>query len=366
MRSRSSGACKAFRCWASSHRYLAVYFRAQEEEEAWKRVSYHYDAFNKRQKEFLAKRIARMTPKKPPSSQMADDSPIDDSQPTTPSAKAKGKQRDMGMDDTWKAINEQHLPQDMQRGVRIARALIHSVQPSPSSSGKSPSPKRQKRNSNTPLPTPTLHDGELDLIGQALDDEVERRMHSVEFKIEYLLACAHAARSMVYVAEELLNRWFELLNHNLASRANIQLGAPSTSSSSAPGSSSAPAPSNASDPSSVGGFLAKYVPRRLPPAGFAITGYEDIDDPSSSSSTSRIPMPSCSGLDPQDLFRALSLVDRKRPPGMVGDAARRAARDVARAGESGIGAIGERPVQKVPTTPRRGDRTIRRDRTPAR
>ena len=308
-----------------------------------------------------------MTPKEPPSSQTADDSPVDDSQPTTPSAKVKGKQRDMGIDDSWKSINEQHLPQDMQRGVRIARALIRSVQPSPSSSGKSPSPKRPKRSSNTPLPTPTLHDGEFDLIGQALDDEVERRMHSVEFKIEYLLACAHAARSMVFVAEELLNRWFELLNHNLASRANIQLGAPSTSSSSsAPGSSSAPASSNASDPSSVGGFLAKYVPRRLPPSGFAITGYEDIEDPSLSSSVRRIPMPSSSGLDPQDLFRALSLVDRKRPPGMVGDAARRAARDVARAGESGIGAIGERPVQKVPTTPRRGDRTIRRDRTPAR
>lgn len=310
-----------------------------------------------------------MAPKEPPSSQTADDSPVDDSQPTTPSAKAKGKQRDMSIDDSWKAINEQHLPQDMQRGVRIARALIRSVQPSPSSSGKSPSPKRQKRRSNTPLPppTPSLYNGELDLIGQALDDEVERRMHSVEFKIEYLLACAHAARSMVYVAEELLNRWFELLNHNLASRANIQLGVHSTSSSSsAPGSSSTPASSNPSDPSTVCGFLAKYVPRRLPPAGFAITGYEDMDDPSPSSSVSRIPMPSSSGLDPQDLFRALSLVDRKRPPGMVGDAARRAARDVARAGESGIGAIGERPVQKVPTTPRRGDRTIRRDRTPAR
>lgn len=352
MRSRSSGTYMEFRCWSGSY----VYRRAQEEEEAWKRLSYHYDAFSKRQKEFLEKRIARMAPKDPPS----DDTPVDESQPATPSAKAKGKQRDMGIDDSWKAINEHDLPQDMRRGVRIARALIHSVQPKPpSSSGKSPSPKRQKRSSSTPLPlpTPSLPDGELDLIGQALDDEVERRMHSVEFKLEYLLSCAHAARSMVYVAEELLNRWFELLNHNLASRTHIQLPSTSpSSSSSAPGrASSAPA---ASDPSVVGGFLAKYVPRRLPPAGFAITGYEDINDP---------PLPpSSSGLDPQDLFRALSLVDRKRPPGMVGDAARRAARDVARAGESGVGAIGERPVQKVPTTPRRGDRTIRRDRTPAR
>ncbi|KAF8343623.1 Mis12-Mtw1 protein family-domain-containing protein [Amanita rubescens] len=336
-------------------RYAEHIKRAQEEEETWKRVSYHYDAYIKRQKEFLAKRMARMTP--------SPTSAATYSQPTTPSAKAKGKQRDMGMDDPFKAINVHDLPPDMQRGISIAKALIAS----------SPPPqKRLKRNSSTPLPMPTLPDGELDLIGQALDEEIERRMHHVEFKLDYLLSCAHAARAMVKTAEELLNRWFEILDQNLASRVNIQLGAPSTSSSSSSstsGAGSAPSSSNLSDPSSLGGFLTKYVPRRLPPAGFAISGYEEEEDTPSSSSASHIPPPPpppTLGMDPRDLLRALSLVDRTRPPAMVGDAARRAAREVARAGETGIGVVGERPIQKVPTTPRRADRTIRRDRTPAR
>ncbi|KAF8345242.1 hypothetical protein F5887DRAFT_1074613 [Amanita rubescens] len=176
---------------------------------------------------------------------------------------------------------------------------------------------------------PTLPDGELDLIGQALDEETERRMHHVEFKLDYLLSCAHAARAMVKTAEELLNRWFEILDHNLASRVNIQLGAPPTSSSSSSATSSAGsalASSNLSDPSSLGGFLAKYVSRRLPPAGFVISGYEEVDDMPSSSSTSRIlpPPPALiSGMDPRDLLRTLSLVDR-------------AGREVPWAGETGM------------------------------
>ncbi|KAF8345243.1 Mis12-Mtw1 protein family-domain-containing protein [Amanita rubescens] len=112
-------------------RYAEQIKRAQEEEETWKRVSYHYDAYIKRQKEFLAKRMARMTP--------SPTSAATDSQPTTPSAKAKGKQRDMGMDDPCKAINVHDLPPDMQHGISIAEALIASVQPKPpSTSGKSP------------------------------------------------------------------------------------------------------------------------------------------------------------------------------------------------------------------------------------
>jgi hypothetical protein len=250
MRTTLNGVLNTLCCWIRP--YLSV--RAQEEEEAWNQVSYHYDAYIKRQKEFLAKRIARMTP----SSTHA----ADDSQPTTPSAKANGKQRDTGMDDPWKSINIQDLPPDMKRGIAIAKALVASVQPKhPSASGKSP-PQKQQRNSNTPLPMPTLPDGELDLIGQALDEEIERRMHHVDFKLDYLLSCAHAARAMVKTAEELLNRWFEILEHNLSSRVNIQPGAPSTS----------------SNPSNLGGFLAKYVPRRLPPAGFVISGYEEEDD----------------------------------------------------------------------------------------
>src|SRR6266576_2658129 len=71
------------------HRRIHPYHstRAQEEEEAWKRVSYHYDTYIKLQQECLAKRIARMTPSSTPAP--------DDSQPMTPSAKAESKHRDV-------------------------------------------------------------------------------------------------------------------------------------------------------------------------------------------------------------------------------------------------------------------------------
>lgn len=44
--------------------------------------------------------------------------------------------------------------------------------------------------------------------------------------------------------------------------------------------------------------------------------------------------------DPQDLLRALSRVDAERPPALVGDAARRAVREVQRVNEGG--GVGER------------------------
>ncbi|KAF8632735.1 hypothetical protein AX15_001706 [Amanita polypyramis BW_CC] len=409
-------------------RYAEQIKRAQEEEEAWKRMRYHYDAYVKRQKEMLEKRKARMTTKKqlPPSlpSQMGDEV-SEDTHPTTPSDKAKGKQRDTSADDPWKGINEHNLPEDLQRAVKIARALIASVQaekaPSPElpqsqtspglSSSSSQSRKRPKRGSDTPLPvhvpsSPTFLNGEQDLIGQQLDEELERRMKDVEYKLDSLLVSAHTVRSLVRVVEELLDRWFELLNQNLASRVNIRVGldsgSPSGSGNKGKGeggdgsaSSSASALAN---PSSVGNILRKYVPRQLPPAGFVITGYEN--DPSSqaplppSSNQSRTPIPFTSGVDPRDVFRALSLVDRTRPPALVGDAARRAAREVQRVvqgdyygsagvGGAGEGVVGERRItgvvgsagaggvlhtpRKAPATPRRGgERTPRRERTPAR
>ncbi|KAK2465817.1 hypothetical protein APHAL10511_001458 [Amanita phalloides] len=250
-------------------RYTEQINRAREEEEAWKRVSYHYDAYIKQQKEALAKRKARLNTKVPPSTNNS-------------------------------------LPEDMQRGMRLARALIATAQPKVPSgqSTTSPSQKRQ-RGRDTPLPTSTLPDGEQDLIGQALDEEVERRLLDMEFKVDYMLSSARVVCSMVNVAEELLNRWFELLNHNLASRINIPLGV-SSSSSAGPANAASALPTSASD---LGGFLNKYIPRQLPPGGFVITR---------AGSSARIP-PS-SGVDPRDLLRALSRVDCRGAEGSRGGA----------------------------------------------
>ena len=67
------------------------------------------------------------------------------------------------------------------------------------------------------------------------------------------------------------------------------------------------------------------------------------------------------GPDPADLMHALSRVDEERPPAQVGEAARRAARELQRAGEAGFaGSVGGEkklttPREMTPGTPRRGN-----------
>ena len=69
-----------------------------------------------------------------------------------------------------------------------------------------------------------------------------------------------------------------------------------------------------------------------------------------------LPLPSSSNDDPQDLIRALTRVDTERPPGDVGDAARRAKREVQRSNGGS-----ERRLTNVG-----GFGTPRRERTPGR
>ncbi|KIL64062.1 hypothetical protein M378DRAFT_78848 [Amanita muscaria Koide BX008] len=336
--------------------------RVHEEEEAWKRVTYHYDAYIKRQKELLERRKARLTPlDRPPSSQTDDGPGGDEMQPTTPSAKSKGKQRESGGDDPWRNIREHLLPEDMQRGARLVRALLASVQPKPpgqtqSQESSTAIQKRPRRGSDT-----AISDVDMDLTSLSLDQELENLMQDLHFKLDWLYSAATTARSMVYVVEELNNRWFSLLNQNLASRVDIRVGSTSSreassSSNSAPTASSSSSLSTTTDPSRVSGILRKYVrrPHNGPP-GFII-------NPPASFGTSQSWIPASSGVDPQDLLRALSLVDRTRPPSQVGDAARRAAREVQRVGENGgIGIVGDRRITGItpgaPNTPRKGPMT---------
>ncbi|KAJ7201639.1 Mis12-Mtw1 protein family-domain-containing protein, partial [Mycena pura] len=69
--------------------------------------------------------------------------------------------------------------------------------------------------------------------------------------------------------------------------------------------------------------------------------------------------------DTRGLLRALARVDMERPPAMVGDAARRAAREVQRATREGERRVTLTGVGTGPDTPRRPG-TPRRDRTPGR
>ncbi|PFH48311.1 hypothetical protein AMATHDRAFT_65800 [Amanita thiersii Skay4041] len=351
--------------------------RAQEEDEAWKRVAYFYDTYLKRQKESLEKRLAAAKPKQPPGA-TEDQVAGEDEQLPKPSAKAKGKQRDTG-EEEWDMLTG--LPESMQRGDRLARALLL---PQSSSHPKSPATpkKRPRRSSSTALPAAaeTVDPTTDSMVNDELRAKVVEQLKDIQFNFDSIVSLMSAGRSMVKVAEAMLDRRFALLNQNLASRANINLGplagplSSSSSASSASSSAVAPAQATSVDPSNVSGILSKYVPHLHAYSAFMLPHYEEGYPQDNPNRSVRGP----GGINTLDLIRALTRVDRMRPPAMVGDAARRAAREVQRVGESGVGAVGERRIttaggcvlhtpRKMPATPRRGgDRTPRRDRTPGR
>ncbi|KAH7907674.1 Mis12-Mtw1 protein family-domain-containing protein, partial [Hygrophoropsis aurantiaca] len=160
---------------------------------------------------------------------------------------------------------------------------------------------------------------DLDLIKRVMaadDAALDERMKDVEFKVDSVFSFVNSAVQTTGVAEAELDHRFALLSRALDARTQTR---------SAPRS-----------PTSLAAHLQR-------PARGA----------------SQPPLLN----DPQELFRALSRVDRERPPGQVGDAARRAVREVQRVQEGG-GGIGERRLtelggatpRKAPGTPRRKDR----------
>ncbi|KAG1835148.1 Mis12-Mtw1 protein family-domain-containing protein [Suillus variegatus] len=146
---------------------------------------------------------------------------------------------------------------------------------------------------------------------------LDERIAGVHFKVDSLFSFVHSAVQATNVAESELDYRFSLLSLALSTRS-----------------------------------------RSLPPSSQI------------SSLSSHLPIQRGSSQHPpedqQDLFRALSRVDMDRPPAKVGDAARRAVREVQRVQEGG-GFAGERRLtglpfgigatpRKVPGTPRRKER----------
>lgn len=146
---------------------------------------------------------------------------------------------------------------------------------------------------------------------------LDERIAGVHFKVDSLFSFFHSAVQTTNVAESELDYRFSLLSLALSTRS-----------------------------------------RSLPPSS------------QSSSLSSHLPIQRGSSQHPpedqQDLFRALSRVDMDRPPAKVGDAARRAVREVQRVKEGG-GFAGERRLtglpsgvgatpRKIPGTPRRKER----------
>ncbi|TFK49790.1 hypothetical protein OE88DRAFT_1662456 [Heliocybe sulcata] len=136
----------------------------------------------------------------------------------------------------------------------------------------------------------------VDLARKALSevgeqDPLSSRLHDLEFTVDRLQALVQTSMHTTHYASDDLNHRFALLNLSLSARTST----PSTSH---------PTP----------------VPR--PP-----------DRP-----------------DPQELLRALSRLDAERPPAQVGDAARRAVREVQRITEA---PVQDRRLTVAPPTPRR-------------
>ncbi|KAF8650299.1 hypothetical protein AX16_005307 [Volvariella volvacea WC 439] len=284
--------------------YGAQIKRAQEEDDAWKRVNYFYDSYVKKIQAAADKQMSLLK----------------DYEERLARSKGKGRATE-GVDDTSfepdPDLEEFWRPReiDVPDNLRPALVLVNSIL-----SPKTPEGRTESRRKSLSTAAIEIDD---------LDAEVTKRLPDVEFQLDCLRTFASEVRGTMRVAEDKLDRDFSMLKLNLASR-----------------SSSLPQHSSAESSSSVNAgsqLLMTYLPPEV-------------------RNTNAPPGP-----NPRDLFRALSRVDKERPPAKVGDAARRAAREVQRAGESGFAAVGERKLtgmhtpRKTPATPRRGS-TPARDR----
>lgn len=268
-----------------------MYFRAQAEEESWKKVSYGYDAYFKKLQSSLEQRTA-------------------DRDPQTMSAKAKGKRRATGDLDDLESnfmLHEHELPSNFHGALALAKSVL-GYRPT---GDERIAGRRVLSRSN--------------LTREELEAEIKRRMPSLEYKIDQIYSFASAARATTNIAERALNERFDTISATLSSRLTPF---PPTHDAGASGSATQ--------------LLTTYVVH-----------------PTSTKAPAGAP-------DPRDLLRALSRIDQERPPAQVGDAARRAAREVQRANENGAGAVGDRRLTGVPATPRKTPGTPRRGTTPSR
>ena len=170
-----------------------------------------------------------------------------------------------------------------------------------------------------------------------IEADLDKRLGSaLEFKMDQISSFISTASAATYIAQKSLNERFDIIASNLKSRSKPYPHPPHGG------------PSATADPSSSSTqVITTYITNPL----------------SKSTSSSRT---ASSTANPLDLMRALTRVDKDRPPGMVGDAAWRAAREVQRVGESGSGAVGGRRLRGVPVTPRKIPGTPRRGNTPRR
>lgn len=250
------------------------------EEEAWKKVSYGYDAYAKKLQASLEQRSIALK--------------IDQQ---ALSAKAKGKRPATGDLDGYESSlfpQEHELPANFRYSLTLAKDVLG----------------HRAKGDERLIPTARYGPKGSKLNREQMEAELKRRMGTLEFQYDQLFNWANTIRVTTGIAERVLNERFDALTSNLTSRI-MPLPAPADI---------------AASPSTH--LLSTHVTQ-----------------PNSKSP----------GPDPILLLRTLSRVDKERLPAQVGDAARRAAREVQRAGESNaVLSVPATPSRRPPGTPRRG------------
>ncbi|KAK7470296.1 hypothetical protein VKT23_001727 [Stygiomarasmius scandens] len=312
---------------ASNRGYEAAYTdqirRMEEENRTWGRVSEFYESYIKKEKEKMAKRreiINKMNNPKP-------------------SAKAKGKQKaspDQDADDNdpreeedWSWIpSDTHLSESSRAFISLSKSVLCIGASSSSSSRQSLSDPSSSK------------------------DPLTSRLSNLEFTLSQLHEYVNVGRAATMVAEEMLDERYRVLSDALQAKAGV-------------------GPPGFLDSGTEAGGAARLLKNYMPKA----VEREGVGSPSpfGSGNGGRSATDSASGVNPSphSLFRALSRVDSERPPAQIGDAARRAAREVQRMeqeGGVGAGVEGRRltGVPPLPPTPRRVPGTPRRGNTPKR
>ncbi|EAU83308.2 hypothetical protein CC1G_10749 [Coprinopsis cinerea okayama7 len=344
-------------------RYSSHIQRAQAEDEAWKKVSYEYDAYCKKLSSSLEKRKRALhppLPPPPPSKGKAKASTADGDVEMEPQ-----EDDDAVMETYLNAYPQPHeLPPAFQNGAELARrVLLQSRQ------RYHPSSSRPATSSRHSISSPATPDLESSLLA---------RLPTLQFKLDMLHTYANQARATTAICERILDERYRLLNKSLDRRMRSASVPPISGGKDAKGKGKGADEGSSASRSHV---LTTYIRRSPSPTR---TLYPSTTIATSHSGLSRAqsvpppppPLPSTSNIpSPHTLLRALTRVDAARPPQQVGEAARRAAREVQRVEESGRGAIaGERRVtvlpSMVPGTPRRAGGGIPgtpgRSRTPAR
>ncbi|KAF4615741.1 hypothetical protein D9613_012463 [Agrocybe pediades] len=301
--------------------------QAQAEEEAWNKIAYEYDAYAKKLKSSLDKRSAGIH--------------LDPGQQHHLSAKARGKRRatgdlaDGGDGDMMELFvpHEYEIPHEFHAALRLANEVVGHNRLGVGGSGGGGSESSDRISGRRSSTTTQIHPTRTPSAREKQVSTIKSRLAEVPFKVDSIFSYLSAARTTVNIAEKALNERFDVLAANLASRVDPVV--PST---------------EGAPPSAPMRMLETYVVAGPPLPG-------------SSSSASGVGGNSGKA-NPLDLLRALSRIDKSRPPALVGDAARRAVREMQRAEENGVGAVGDRrltlppppatPLRKTPGTPRRG------------